>query len=408
MEEMIKMGKKYLMESYARFDVDFEKGIGTKLYDTEGKEYLDFVAGVAVNCLGHCHPSIVKAINEQSTKLIHVSNLYWTPTQTKLAKTLVKLSDHDTVFFCNSGTEANETAIKIARKYGKLTGDGEKYEIITMENSFHGRTLGSLTVTGQKKYQKDFMPLIGGVTTVKFNDINDLQKQITEKTCAVIIEPIQGEGGIIKAQKTFLIEVKKLCEKYNALLIFDEVQCGIGRTGDLFAYQSFGIVPDMICLAKGLGGGFPIGAVLANKKASVLKPGDHGCTFGGNPLGCSVSLAVLEELTGNGVLEGVKKKSKIFKEKIEKFIPEYPFVKNIDGKGLMLGLHLDIEAKKVVSKAFEKGLLIIGAGNNVVRIVPPLNITVDEIQKGVEILEEIFKELKSELEFSQESSSRIT
>ncbi len=321
------MGKEYLMESYSRFDVNFEKGIGTKLYDTEGNEYLDFVAGVAVNCLGHCHPAIVKALDEQSKKLIHVSNLYWTPTQTQLAEKLVALSDHNTVFFCNSGTEANETAIKIARKYGKLTGDAQKHEIITMENSFHGRTLGSLTITGQKKYQKDFMPLMGGVKSVKFNDIDDLEKNISEKTCAVIIEPIQGEGGIINADIEFLMKAKKLCEEYNALLIFDEVQCGIGRTGELFAYKSFGVTPDIVCLAKGLGGGFPIGAVLANKKASIFKPGDHGCTFGGNPLGCAVSLAVLKELTENKVLEGVKERETTFKDGIEKLASEYSFIK---------------------------------------------------------------------------------
>ncbi|WP_432406227.1 aspartate aminotransferase family protein [Wukongibacter sp. M2B1] len=387
------MGKKNLMESYSRFDVNFEKGIGTKLYDTEGKEYLDFVAGVAVNCLGHCHPTIVEALDKQSKKLIHVSNLYWTPTQTELAEKLVTLSNHNTVFFCNSGTEANETAIKIARKYGKSTGDSQKHEIITMENSFHGRTLGSLTITGQKKYQKDFTPLIGGVNSVKFNDISDLKEKISNKTCAVIIEPIQGEGGIINADIEFLMEAKKLCEEYDALLIFDEVQCGIGRTGELFAYESFGVIPDIVCLAKGLGGGFPIGAVLANEKASIFKPGDHGCTFGGNPLGCAVSLAVLNELTENKVLEGVKKKEAIFKKGIEKLASEYSFIKKIDGKGLMLGLHLDIEAKKIVNKAFEKGLLIIGAGNNVIRIVPPLNITEDEINKGLKILEEAFKEL---------------
>lgn len=387
------MDKKYLMESYSRFDVVFEKGLGTKVYDINGKEYLDFVAGVAVNCLGHCHPSIIKAIDEQSKKLIHVSNLYWTPTQTQLAKNLVSLSDHDTVFFCNSGTEANETAIKIARKYGKLKDVPEKYEIITMKNSFHGRTMGSLAITGQSKYQKDFLPLMGGVKNVSFNDITDLQNSISEKTCAVIIEPIQGEGGIISVDKEFLLEAQKLCEKNDALLIFDEVQCGIGRTGDLFAYQSFGVVPDIVCLAKGLGGGFPIGAVLANKKASVFKPGDHGCTFGGNPLGCAVSLAVLKELIENEIIYDIKDKEKIFKEEIEKLMTKYSFIKKIDGKGLMLGIQLDIEAKKVVSKAFEKGLLIIGAGNNVVRIVPPLNITIDEINKGLEILKEVFEEI---------------
>lgn len=387
------METKYLMESYSRFDVVFEKGLGTKVYDINGKEYLDFVAGVAVNCLGHCHPAIIKAIDEQSKKLIHVSNLYWTPTQTKLAKTLVSLSDHDTVFFCNSGTEANETAIKIARKYGKLKGTEEKHEIITMKNSFHGRTMGSLAITGQSKYQKDFLPLMEGIKSISFNNIADLESSISEKTCAVIIEPIQGEGGIISADKEFLLEAKKLCEKNDALLIFDEVQCGIGRTGDLFAYQSFGVVPDIVCLAKGLGGGFPIGAVLANEKASIFKPGDHGCTFGGNPLGCAVSLAVLKELTENNVIDGVKAKEKIFKEEIERLMSKYDFIKKIDGKGLILGIHLSIEAKNVVSKAFKKGLLIIGAGSNVVRIVPPLNITIDEINKGLDILKEVFDEL---------------
>ena len=257
-----------------------------------------------------------------------------------------------------------------------------------------GKSTGGISITGQPKYQKDFTPLMGGVKNVKFNDIDDLKCSISEKTCAVIIEPIQGEGGIISAHREFLMEAKKLCEKHDALLIFDEVQCGIGRIGTLFAYQSFGVVPDIICLAKGLGGGFPIGAVLANERASVFKPGDHGCTFGGNPLGCSVSLAVLKELTENKLLEGVKDKEKIFKEEIEKLIPSYNFIKKIDGKGLILGLHLDIEAKKIVNKAFDKGLLIIGAGNNVVRIVPPLNITTEEINRGLKILKEVFEEIE--------------
>lgn len=387
------MGKKYLMETYSRFDVVFEKGIGSKVYDTEGKEYLDFVAGVAVNCLGHCHPAVIKALEVQSKNLIHISNLYWTPTQGELAEKLVKLSDHNEVFFCNSGTEANETAIKLARKYGKLTDVLGKNEIITMDNSFHGRTMGSLAVTGQSKYQKDFMPLMSGIKSAKFNDIDELEKTISEKTCGVIIEPIQGEGGIISAHKEFLMKAKDLCEKYNALLIFDEVQCGIGRTGDVFAYKSFGVVPDIICMAKGLGGGFPIGAVLANKKASVFKPGDHGCTFGGNPLGCAVSLAVIKELTEGSILDEVKDKEKIFKKEIQKFMDKYDFIRKIDGKGLMLGIHLDIEAKKIVGKAFEKGLLIIGAGNNTIRIVPPLNITDYEIKRGLKILEEVFEEL---------------
>lgn len=387
------MSKSNVMNTYGRFDVTFEKGVGSKVYDTNGKEYIDFVSGVAVNSLGHSHEAMIKALNEQSLKLIHVSNLYWNIPQINLAKKLAAYSDHDQVFFCNSGTEAVETGLKLARKYGKLKSN-TKNTIIHMKNSFHGRTLGALAVTGQEKYQKDFMPLMEGIKAVAFNDIQDLEKNMNEDICAVIIEPIQGEGGVLKAQKDFLQKARELCDEFDALLIFDEVQCGIGRTGNLFAYQSFGTVPDVICMAKGLGGGFPIGATLANERsASAFSPGDHGCTFGGNPLACAVSLTVLEELVDKGIINKVNEKSEYFVDKLEKLKSKYPIIEDIQGMGLMLGIKVNIEPKAIVNKCFEKGLLLVGAGKDVVRILPPLNVKNEGIEKALGILEKVLREL---------------
>lgn len=388
------MNKNNLMNTYSTVDVTFEKGLGSKVYDINGKEYIDFVSGVAVNCLGHSHPSIIEALNKQSNNLIHISNLYWNKEQLELAQKLCNYSDHDKVFFCNSGTEAVEAAIKLARKYGINNGTSKKNEIIFMENSFHGRTIGALSITGQEKYQKDFMPLMSGAKSAKFNDIDDLKNKIDENTCAVIIEPIQGEGGIIPAEIDFLKEVKELCVKYNALLIFDEIQCGIGRTGSLFAYEKFEVIPDVICMAKGLGGGFPIGAVLATQKAAdAFTPGDHGCTFGGNPLGCSVSLAVLNELMDKGILDKVDEKSEYITNKLSKLKEKYEVIDKIQGIGLMLGIKLSIDKSKLINKCFEKELLLVGAGDNVVRILPPLNVSKEDIDQFLNILDEALNEL---------------
>lgn len=385
-----------LMDTYSRFDVVFEKGLGSKVYDTNNKEYIDFVSGVAVNCLGHSNKAIIKAINNQSNNLMHISNLYWNTKQLELAKKLCDYSDHDKVFFCNSGTEAVEAALKLGRKYGKQNGGDQKNEIIYMENSFHGRTLGALAVTGQGKYQKDFMPLMKGVKSAKFNDIKDIKNKINENTCAVIVEPIQGEGGIIVAQIDFLKEVKYLCEKYNAILIFDEIQCGMGRTGSLFAYKKFDVIPDIICMAKGLGGGFPIGAIVATQKvANAFVPGDHGSTFGGNPLGCSVALAILEELMDKGVVNEVNEKNKYIINKILELKNKYNLIDKIQGMGLMLGIKLTIDKSKLINKCLEKGLLLVGAGEDVVRIVPALNITNEEIDKGLDILDEVLYQLSN-------------
>lgn len=388
------MADNNVMDTYSRFDVVFEKGLGSKVYDINNKEYIDFVSGVAVNCLGHSNPVIIKAINDQSNSLMHISNLYWNTKQLELAQKLCVYSNHNKVFFCNSGTEAVEAALKLARKYGLENGGNYKNEIIFMDNSFHGRSLGALAVTGQEKYQKDFMPLMKGVKSAKFNDIEDIKNKINENTCAVIIEPIQGEGGIVVAQSDYLKELSYLCKKHNALLIFDEIQCGIGRTGKLFAYENFEVIPDVICLAKGLGAGFPIGAIVATKEAaSAFVPGDHGSTFGGNPLACSVGIAVLEELMYNDVLNKVDKKSKYIINKLSKLKSKYKGISKIQGIGLMLGIKLTIDKSKFINKCFEKGLLVAGAGEDVVRIIPALNISNEEIDKGIDIIDEVLNEL---------------
>ncbi|SHJ42143.1 acetylornithine aminotransferase apoenzyme [Geosporobacter subterraneus DSM 17957] len=388
------MKKEYIMNTYGRFDVTFTKGIGTKVYDTEGKVYLDFVSGVAVNCLGHSHPAIAKTLADQSQTLMHVSNLYWNDKQLMLAEKLAAHSHHHQVFFSNSGTEAVETALKLARKQGKIKGGKDKNVILYMENSFHGRTLGALAVTGQEKYQKDFMPLMSGLKTVKFNDPVDLAEKMDESVCGVILEPIQGEGGIITVSPVFLQKARELCDQYQALLIFDEVQCGIGRTGKLFAYENFAVQPDVICMAKGLGGGFPIGATLAKKEAAeAFAPGDHGCTFGGNPLACAVALTVLEELLEKGVLENTIQQSKYLVDQLSKLQEKHTVVQGVQGMGLMLGLGLIIQGKQLVQKCFEKGLLLVGAGEKVVRILPPLNVTQEEIDEAVAIIDAALSEL---------------
>ncbi|MFT5871573.1 MAG: acetylornithine/N-succinyldiaminopimelate aminotransferase [Clostridium sp.] len=387
------MMKNCIMNTYGRYDVTFEKGLGCKIYDTTGREYIDFVSGVAVNCLGHSHPAIINAITEQSSKLIHSSNYYWNPTHTLLAEKLIENCDHDKVFFCNSGTEAVETALKIARKYGTLKDTKDKNVFIYMDNSFHGRTMGALSVTGQEKYQKDFRPLIEGTRKVNFNDISDLKMNFDEKVCGIIIEPIQGEGGINIASVEFLEEAKNLCDKYDALLIFDEVQCGMGRLGSLFAYKKFSVVPDVICIAKALGGGFPIGATVTNVKASTaFVPGDHGSTFGGNPLGCAVGVAVLTELVEGGVINEIDDKSIYLKEKLFKLKEKYGIIDEIRGIGLLIGIKLKTDTKVFCKACFDKGLLVIAAGDNVVRLLPPLNVTKMEIDQALDIIQTVMSE----------------
>ncbi|MDI3472876.1 MAG: acetylornithine/N-succinyldiaminopimelate aminotransferase [Thermotogaceae bacterium] len=392
-------GNDYLMNTYNRYPVILEKGKGAKIWDISGKEYLDFASGIAVNTLGHSHPKIVDAIKTQSEKLIHCSNLYWNEPQIELAKIISEKSIGGKVFFVNSGTEANETAIKIARKFGKKQ-NTSKFKILSAIDSFHGRTLGSLSATGQPKYQESFKPLVEGFEYFEFNNIEDISKKISEEVCAVILEPIQGESGIIPAEKDFLESVRELCNKYNALLIFDEVQCGIGRTGELFAYQAYMVEPDVITLAKGLGGGIPIGAVVANKKADVLEPGDHGSTFGGNPFACSVAVTVLNEISNEFFLKGVKAAGEYLKSNLEILIQKFSQVlKEVRGLGLMIGVEFkeNFSAKDFSKKCLENGLLLVPAGNNTLRFLPPLNVRKNELESALEIFESCLKEITKEV-----------
>jgi len=376
-------GQEYIMNTYGRFPLAFEKGCGMYITDEGGKTYLDFVAGIATNCLGHGHKALAAAIAEQAQSLIHCSNLYWTKPQAALAEKLVQNSCFDKVFFCNSGAEAIEACLKLARKYGGKT---NRYEIITMEHSFHGRTMGALTATGQTKYQKGFAPLVPGISHVPFNDFAALQAAVNRKTCAILMEPLQGEGGIRPADVEYLQKVRRLCTDEDILLIFDEVQCGMGRLGSLFAYRHFGIEPDAVALAKGLGGGVPIGAMLAAKKcATTLQPGEHASTFGGNPLATAAGNVVLDELTG-GLVDNAKTMGAYLREQLLAMQAEFSCIKEVRGIGLLQGIELDVPAAPVVKACIEKGLLLVGAGVNVIRFVPALIVEKKHIDEAMVIL----------------------
>ncbi len=387
-----------LLNVYSRYDIVFERGEGTYIYDDKGKEYIDFVSGISVNCLGHASPVITKALTEQSRKLVHISNLYYSGPQLELAKRLTENSLMERVFFTNSGTEAVELAIKIARKFGGNISPHKK-EIIYMTDSFHGRSTGALAVTGQKKYQEPFEPLIPSVTECRFNDVKELMQKVGEKTAAIILEPVQGESGLESVTPEFINAIKDLREKYNILVIFDEIQCGMGRMGTLFAYEQFNIVPDVITIAKSLGGGVPIGACLTKGQANdVLVPGDHGSTYGGNPLVCAVGNAVMTELIDNNLIKGnVVKMGEYALKKLEEIKERTDSIEEIRGRGLLLGIKLKedrILAKELVTEALKEGLLLVGAGNNVVRFFPPFNVSSVEIDKGIVILEKVIKTLK--------------
>ncbi len=392
METLVSKGKQCFINNYAPFPIVFDKGEGVYLKDIEGNQYLDFVAGIAVNALGYGNDTLVQKLKEQVDKFLHCSNLYYNEPSIQLAETLVELSGLDKVFFCNSGAEANEAAIKLTRKYAKAYYDNNKYELITMKNSFHGRTYGAITLTGQEKYHKGLSPLLPGVNYCDFNDINALKEAITEQTCGILIEPIQGEGGIRPADQEYLKAVRKLCDEHDILLIFDEVQCGIGRTGSLFAYQSYDVLPDIVVLAKGLGGGVPIGAVIANEKAAKgFEPGDHASTFGGNPLVCSGALAVLEEIQNKDLLDHVKDKSTYLITKLNGLKDKYSFIKEIRGKGLMLGIELNIGVQPIITQCLSEGLLLVPAGKTIIRFVPPLIIENHHIDQAIDILDKVLE-----------------
>jgi len=375
------------MHTYKRIPIAFSHGEGVHLYDENGKCYLDFLAGIAVNALGYGHPALIRALREQSEKLWHVSNLFEIPQQIRLAEKLIAHSDFSKAFFCNSGTEANEAALKLARKYGRLNGSGS--QIIAAHKSFHGRTVGSLSVTGQSKYQKQFAPLMGDVGFVPFNDSAALRETVDEDTCAIILEPLQGEGGIHPAGDEFLRTARRLCDANDALLMFDEVQCGLGRTGTLFAYEQSGVRPDVVTLAKALGGGFPIAAVLCTEKAAVFEPGDHAATFGGSPLACAAATAVFIELAENGVTENAAKVGAYLHERLGELAERKRRIREIRGIGLIVGIELDEAASPTMNACLERGLIVGKAGDNVLRLVPPLIITREDVDTAISILEEV-------------------
>ncbi len=391
-KELIEESERYLMHTYSRQPVMLRKGRGMKVWSADGKEYLDFVGGIAVNILGHCHPKVVVALQKQAQRLLHVSNLYYIDLQIKLAKLLCKNSFADKVFFCNSGAEANEAAIKLARKYSKENFGQERFEIITALNSFHGRTLATVTATGQEKFQKGFEPLMPGFRYVPFDDINALLSSINNSTCAIMLEPIQGEGGVKIPSDDYFKNVREICDKHGLLLILDEVQTGMGRTGKLFAYEHYGIKPDIMTLAKGLGGGAPIGAMLATEKAaSAFQPGSHASTFGGNPLVCAAAIATLETILEDGFfLDHCIRMGKYFMERLHALKNDFPEkVVNIRGKGLITALELTMDGTPIVKACLEKGVLINCTAGNVLRFTPPLIVEEKDIDRLVDILEEV-------------------
>ncbi|MDM7274089.1 aspartate aminotransferase family protein [Sulfurihydrogenibium azorense] len=382
---MIEEASKYLFQNYGRLPYFFEKGDGCYLYDDKGKKYLDMLSGIAVNVLGYNHPKLTKAICEQASKIIHISNLFYIKPQIEVARILSENSFGGKVFFCNSGAESNEALIKLVRRYF-YDKKQERYEIITFEGSFHGRTLATVTATAQPKYHEGFYPLVEGFKYAKFNDIDSVKNLITDKTAAILIELVQGEGGVNPANKEFIKELYKLCKENDILFTVDEVQTGIGRTGKLFAYQHFDIQPDIISLAKGLGGGVPIGAIIAKDDiAKSFVPGTHASTFGGNYLSTVAAKVVLEEVLSEGFLDRVQKVGEYLKEALKIF--GYP----VKGLGLMVGMDLpqSISAKEVMKKTLEKGLIVGTAGENTLRFVPPLIITEKEVDEAVDILKEV-------------------
>jgi len=391
-QTMMMLSEKYVANTYARYPVLLVRGKGTRVWDLEGEEYLDFVSGLSVCNLGHCHPKVVKAIQDQAEKLIHVSNFYYIEPQIQLASLLCKHSFADKVFFCNSGAEANEGAFKLARKYAKEKMGKDRYEIITMERSFHGRTLATLTATGQEKFHKGYEPLMPGFKYVPFNDIGAVKNAIDSKTCAVMLEPIQGEGGVNCPSEGYLKVLREICGEKGLLLIFDEVQVGMGRTGKLFAYEHDGVEPDMLTLAKSLAGGVPIGALLIKKGiADSFKPGDHASTFGGNPLATAAGVAALTTILEEGMLENCQKMGDYFISQLEEIKKKFPFVKEVRGKGLILGMELKIDGSSIVKEMLKKKILINCTMGNVLRFLPPLIVTREEVDHVVKALEEVFK-----------------
>lgn len=389
-EQIFAKDKAAYLPVFSRYGIVLDHGEGAYVYDSSGKKYIDFLAGIAVNVLGHAHPALVRAVTEQAKKMIHCSNLYYTQAQADAAARLAKLSRLGKVFFGNSGAEANEGAIKLARKHAWRKDPG-KIEIITACHSFHGRTLASLTATGQPHYHEGFGPLPGGFSYVDYGDSGALEKKMSEKTCAVMLETIQGEGGVHVPPPGYLEKARELCNKYDACLILDEIQCGMGRTGTFFAYEQFGVKPDIVTLAKGLAGGVPIGAFFASDKvAAAFAPGDHGSTFGGNPLACAAALAVLDEMEKPAFLPHVAKVGAYFQDQLGALREKYPrLITEVRGRGLMLGAQLTRPGRDVVNDCLARGAIINCTAGDVLRFVPPLIVTEEQVDEMIAILDKV-------------------
>lgn len=388
MDSLIDKGEQYLLHTYNRFPVVFVKGDGVRLYDACGKEYLDFFSGIGVNALGYGHLEYTRALHNHIDKLIHISNYFYTEPAVCAAEKFAKASGMDRVFFTNSGAEAVEGAIKLARKYAYEAGRGNRTEIIAFNHSFHGRSIGAVSVTGTKSYREPFGPLLPGVKFAEYNNIQSVYDLVSDKTCAIILETIQGEGGINTATEEFLNDIRKLCSDNDIVMIVDEVQCGMGRSGKMFAYQNYGIIPDVITSAKGIGNGVPVGAFACREKYAALKPGDHGSTYGGNPFVTAAVNAVLDIFEKENILDNVIECGNYLYERLEELFKEYGCIKEHRGMGLMQGLLFDCEVKDIIKKALEKGVVLISAGSNVIRFLPPLIIKKSDIDEMVSVLKE--------------------
>lgn len=391
--EIMEKAENYVLHTYNRYPVVLDHGKGVRLYDVEGKEYLDFAAGIAVFALGYGNETYNQTLKDQIDRLIHTSNLYYNEPMADAAEKVVKASGMDKVFFTNSGTEAIEGALKAARKYAYLKDGHNDHEIIAMNHSFHGRSMGALSVTGNTHYQDPFRPLIGGIRFANFNDLESVKAQVTEKTCAIILETVQGEGGIYPADPEFLKGVRALCDEKDILLILDEIQCGMGRTGSMFAWQQYGVKPDIMTCAKALGCGIPVGAFVLNQKTAEhsLVPGDHGTTYGGNPLACAAVSAVFDIFEKEKIVDHVQQVSAYLEKRLDELVEKYDFLTVRRGKGLMQGLVVSGRpVGEIVQQALQNGLLVITAGSDVLRMVPPLVITEADVDEMIEKLEKSF------------------
>ena len=392
--DTIKMADDHIAGTYARFPIVITKGSGSTLWDEEGRRYTDFIAGIAVCNLGHAHPEIAAAVGRQAGKLCHVSNLYYTRPQAELAQMLVSKCFADRVFFCNSGAEANEAAIKIVRKYFSDRKQSEKYRIISMQQSFHGRTMATLSATGQDKIKKGFDPFLNGFDFVPFNDLTSLEKALTPETCAVMLEPVQGEGGIVCPEPEYLKAVRDFCDRNDLLMIFDEVQTGMGRTGKLFAHEHFGVVPDVMTLAKALANGFPMGAMLASKRvAPAFGPGAHASTFGGTPVISAAALQTLKILSSEGIVQRCAENGEYFRKRLAELKERHPLIEEVRGIGLLCGIKLNQDGAKIVNACLERGFLINCIQESILRFAPPLIIEKTEIDELIECLDQIMKEI---------------